>query len=501
MRTPTIAALCFATCAVPLTAQGAEPDVLVQQLADAATREAARQRLLALGADAVPAIVAAFAKNYGERLDDLLGILTELGPAAAAAMPQVEELIQQGGCDLAAVVALAELVPWRLREPSLTLEQVRREQATAGQKNRTGREQAWEAWVADRRLWTRWHFPRDAGLDVLMAVAQEGQALRREVAIEWLGQRGAAARAALPILRRVLDAPEPRILTTERTVPLHLKAARAVLAIDPDGELAATAREVIAGRRVAPAARPSDAPERVRARIEQLVAELAVPATRAAAAANLVALGGVAAEPVAAMLTASTDADTLGVALATLRDLGPHAAAAVPRLVEAQGVFPDELRLAALETLIATAPWCADLVPQPFAMELRLVGDAEVRNRQRGVADRLEAALTVDPRATLGELATWLGDRSAHVRQCALVVVEGRGAAARPLLPRLGAMQREQVSPVREWQFVGNGARTLDVDYTASVQRAAARAIVAVAPPQDPLVAEAKALLAEQPPK
>jgi hypothetical protein len=502
LKTPTIAVVWFVACVAPLAAQGADPEALVQQLADAGTHDAARERLLAIGADAVPAIVGAFRKNYGERLDDLLGILTELGPAAGAALPQVEELIEQGGCDLAAVVALAEIVPWRLREPSLTLQYVRRQQASAGQKNRTGGEQPCEEWIADRRLWTRWHFPRDADLDVLLAIAQEGQALRREVAIECLGRRGPAASKAMPVLRRVLDEPEPRILTTDRTVPLHSKAARAVLAIEPNGELAATACAVLAGTRAAPAAKASGVPERLRARIDQLVAELAAPATRAAASANLVALGEAAAESVAAMLT-STDVDTLAVALATLCELGPRAAASVPRLVEASAAVPVEQRVTLLETLIAAAPWCADLVPPWLSgfERLPLGIDAETRNQLVAGGARLGATLCVDPRATLSELAAWLGDSSPHVRQCALAVVAARGAAARSLLPRLGQMQRELLPPLHEGRFIGNGVLLVDWDYTPVVQRLAARAIVAVAAAGDPVLTPARALLETEPPK
>jgi hypothetical protein len=90
-RTPTIAALCFVSCAVPLAAQGAEPEALVQQLADAGTRESARQRLIAMGSAAVPALAEALATAADAQLLAMLGIAAPGDPLLAQARAVLAE--------------------------------------------------------------------------------------------------------------------------------------------------------------------------------------------------------------------------------------------------------------------------------------------------------------------------------------------------------------------------------------------------------------------------
>ena len=493
----TRAALACGLLAVPLFAQErVAPEALIEQLREPAQHDEARRQLVARGREAAPAVAAALRKAWGEGLDDLLGILTEIGPDAGVAFPQVEDVIEQGGCDLAAVVALAELLPWREREPRLTLEYVRRQQGYVGPSNMLGRERSPAEWCADRRLWTRWYFPHDADVDTLVAIVQNAQPLRREAAIECLQRHGAGASKALPVLARVLDEPEPAVLTTDRTVELHRKAARAVLAIAPASELATIAREVLAGKRAARRHAARELPERLRARIDQLVAELHAPATRAAAKANLVALGAAAAEPLAAVARPATDDDTVGAALAGLRELGAAAVAAVPELAEIATTIADDLRPDVLEVLIAAAPWAPDLVPHGLWWnEWRSGVRADAKNALQALAWRLDAAVRVDPRATLSELSAFCSDASAHVRMRALAVVTQRGDAARPMLPRLGEMLRDVLPPVVEGRFQDDGVSLLSNDYTPDVQRLAARAIVAIAPAGNHLLGEARAVL------
>jgi hypothetical protein len=72
----------------------------------------------------------------------------------------------------------------------------------------------------------------------------------------------------------------------------------------------------------------------------------------------------------------------------------------------------------------------------------------------------------------------------------------------RPLLPTLGAMLGAKQPPraVMEWRDDG-GLVHRRVDCTAEIHRLVARAIIAVAAPGDPLLATARAVLAEPEPK
>jgi hypothetical protein len=106
-------------------------------------------------------------------------------------------------------------------------------------------------------------------------------------------------------------------------------------------------------------------------------------------------------------------------------------------------------------------------------------------------ARALKAALSIDPEAPVAELGKQLASDDPFTRERVLALLQERGREAVEVLPAIANLLRP---PLRRQVVFG-------VDRTAAGQRAAARAIVAVAAPEDPLVAEAKALLAEQPRK
>jgi hypothetical protein len=362
------------------------------------------------------------------------------------------------------------------------------------------------------RLLRRCEFPRAPDVETLLAIARGYHAYRVELAVEHLARHGSSAAAALPVLQRLLERREPRLLLTDRTVPLHRRAARAVLAIAPASPVAELARAVLAGKAPPPAAAPP-VPERARARIAELVAELDVAAKRTAASANLVALGQLSAPAVAATLAEEHDADSREAALAVLRALGPRAASTVPQLLDALASLSTEHTISVLRTLQVTAPWCTDVVPalnfgySPGKFEVvgrRVPGKADGALLTEVYAAQMQfhAAMSVDPSSSPTELAVLLDSHAVEVREASLAVVRERGAECRTLLPTLEKMLMADPPKVEYLHWRDSGAfRPRQVDRSAFVQHLAAQAIVAVAAPDDPVVNAAREVLARGEPK
>ena len=487
------------------------PGELVEQLAVAEQRGPARERLLALGKDAVPALANRVSATERELRAEVLAILIELGPDAGAAVPQLAAAMR-GSPDYptSTLQALAELVPFRAPDVEIVKEELSRFQLT--RLHRRGQPDTDSDPSLGTRLQQRLDFPRAPDVASLLTIVQGYQAFRVELAVEHLGLHGPAAAAALPMLQRLLERREPRILTTERTVPLHRKAARAVLAIAPASPAAELARAVLAGKTPPPAA-PSPVPDRARARIAELVVQLDDATKRSAAAANLVALGALAAPAVAATLTQEHDVDSREAALGVLRDLGPRAASTVPELAEALTSLSAEHTVSVMRALQATAPWCRDVVTLGCAAfsigQLELHGrrvqgkiDAEFLTAFFAAQMEFHAVMTVDPSCSLDELGKLLDSPAVTTREAALAVARERGAECRSLLPALATML---TADQPKGHFVrwneGGSVTTGDVDRSADVQNLAARAIVAIAPPDDPLVIAARDVLARPEPK
>jgi hypothetical protein len=486
------------------------PAQLVEQLASVDQRARAREQLLALGKQAVPALcdrVSAEPRLQAE----VLTILIELGPDAGAAVPPLVAAMRGSPDDPTSTLrALAELAPFRAPDVEIDKEELSRFQLRG--LHRRGRPDTDPDPSLESRLQQRLAFPRAPDLASLLTIVQGYQAFRVELAVEHLGLLGPAAAVALPMLQRLLERPEPRILTTELTVSLHRKAARAVLAIAPTSPAAELARAVLAGKSTPRSAAPP-VPERARARIAELVAQLDDPTKRSAAAANLVALGALAAPAIAATLADEHDTDSREAALGILRDLGPRAASAVPELAEALASLSAEHTVSVLRALQATAPWCRDVVTLGCTAcsigQLELLGhrirgrvDAEFLTAFFAAQMDFTLVMAVDPSCSLAELGIMLDSPAVTTREAALAVARERGAGCRPLLPTLAGMLTADPPKGHfvRWTDAG-GIETGPLDRTAVVQRLAAQAIVAIAPPDDPLLVAAREVLARPEPK
>jgi hypothetical protein len=104
--------------------------------------------------------------------------------------------------------------------------------------------------------------------------------------------------------------------------------------------------------------------------------------------------------------------------------------------------------------------------------------------------------MAIDPAATVPELAVALDNVQVAIRERALELLRERGARAREALPAITAVldqvqQKEYVAMRIDEGRASSGAR----DVTERVHRAAAQAILAIAAPDDPLVARAQAVL------
>jgi hypothetical protein len=361
------------------------------------------------------------------------------------------------------------------------------------------------------RLMERQLFPRGLDLDALLAAAAGRGPLDVEVAIEQLGGRGPAASRAVPLLRAVLDRPEPRILLTDSRVPLHRKAAKALLAIAPDAPEAAAARAVLAGTWSPPAPPEPVVPERARRRIDELLVELgaADPARRQTAADNLVALGGIAVDAVASRLDPSASAQTIDGALDVLRRLGKHAVPAVPAIAEALLRLPADHTIAVLRTLIVTVPWSTDAFLFPTCLCVvghlsieghQIAGTIDVKfvNAFNAASSEMYVAMTIPVDSSPEQLRALLSDPWVVRRRRALEVIAARGTECAALLDTLAPMlTAPQPSEVVTEQIDARSSRSMSVDRSDDIQRLAATAIVAIAPADHGLVVVARERLAQ----
>jgi len=367
-------------------------------------------------------------------------------------------------------------------------------------RHNDGNQLAWS------RLTTRRGFDTTADIATLTAIAAGLRAWHVELAVELLGQRGAAALCALPTLHALLDLPDPRIVGSSARVPLRRKAARAILAIAPDGKQAAHARAVIAGD-PEPAANAAAMPLRLRQRIDQLLQELEHDPTRTAATANLVALGANTARPLVEALAHEHTAAFRDAALMALRQLGRAAAPVAVDLRVLLPRLPIEHTVAVYDALTATAPWSRDVADTNTLVmstsTLRIDGqtvpgntDGETMTQVDRAAGRFWSAMSMDPTWPLAKLVGLLEDRDVRLRKRALELLGQRHDTARAVLPQIAAAMRAEHPQVASifWQDDGS-MRTGRESSTLEVQALAAEAILAIAAPDDRLVAEARRVL------
>lgn len=501
MQKPHVLAV-FPLLAVLASAQTSEAERWLDQLthADAEVRTAARDALVAMGAPAVAPLVQRLANANDDTTIACLDVLRELAPVAGEAFAVVRERVQalkrRRGSEATPALAvplfatLAELAPHRRADDEVdTRDQVRFLVDWEGKGPELG--------VVLQRLRVRQAFPLAVDVTTLRREVAGRVALRAEVAIERLEALGPAALAALSELRAVLDRRQPRMLVTGEDVPLHRKAARALLAIAPDAPEAAAARAVLAGT-WAPPERPQPVlPERLRSRLAELGATLrddGDDGRRAAAVANLVALGAPAVPTFVALLDPNSPEAATTAALVGLRGLGRHGVAAVPALVEALRTLPAQHTIDVVHALAATAPWSQDVFFAPtYSCS---VGRLEIDGRaiqgtidvaflnalQSGWRD-LSYALDVPVDASVERLRELLDDPMLGRRERALAVIAARGDEVGDLLATLVPMLTA-TQPV-EYQHEWTEARTVrnrKVDRSAEVQRLVAATILAIAP-------------------
>lgn len=435
----------------------------------------------------------------------LLALAAE-GPKAAAAVPPLLKLAQSRKLPperlVPVIEALAELAPFRDADQQIDPRQLMMATQMAVARSRG----SLSVNAAIGRLSARGDFPQDLSIDDLVLATRAHNPWTVEVVVDLLWSHGTAAHAALPALRALLERPEPRILLGEGTVPIHRKVARAVAAIEPDGDVAKLAAQTLAHP---PVGKAVVVPQRLQERIDALLVELGAPETRAQAAANLKAIGSSAVGSIVAALSKDQAPEVWTAALDLLRELGPDATAALPRLYEATWSLPSSHTVAVLEALTTIAPWSWDRLPDlsgsSSTRSITIAGHAiqgeitlELLNAYMAASMRYHTALKVDPDAPLAELGKKLDSPSVAVREFALLAIRRRGAEARSLLPVLGAMLDAEQPKERRMVFQNaTSARPEAFDHTDTIQRLAAEAILAIAPSDDPRNAAAKARLAK----
>lgn len=428
------------------------------------------------------------------------------GPKAAAAVQPLLDLAQSRKLPperfAPLIEALAELAPFRAAGQEIEPRQLMIATQLVGARSRG----SLTVNAATSRLAVRGRFPQDLSIDDLVIATRAHNPLTVEVAVDLLWVRGTAAHAALPALRALLGRPEPRILLGEGTIPIHRKVARAVAAIEPDGDVAKLAAQTLEHP---PVVKAGAVPQRLQERIDTLLVELGTPGTRAQAAANLKAIGSSTVASITSVLSKDQAPEVWTAALDVLRDLGPDATAALPRLYEAAWSLPSSHTVAVFEALTAIAPWSWDRLPDlsgnssvrsvtiaghPIAGEI----DLDFVNAYMAASMRYQSALKVDPDAPLAELGKKLGSPTVALREFALRAIRRRGADARDLLPALGEMLDADQPKERRMVFITATAGGPEVfDHTDTIQRLAAEAILAIAQSEDPLNAAAKARLAK----
>lgn len=434
--------------------------------------------------------------------------LAAQGPKAAAAVPPLLKLAQSRKLPperfVPVIEALAELAPFRDADQQIDPPQLM--MATELVRARSRGSLTEEMNAATSRLALRGRFPRDLSIDDLAIATRAHNPMNVEVAVDVLWARGTAAHAALPALRVLLERPEPRILLGDGTVPIHRKVARAVAAIEPDGDVAKLAAQTLEHP---PVAKAVVVPQRLQERIDTLLVELGTPETRAQAAANLKAIGSFAVVSVASVLSKDQAPELWTAALDVLRDLGPDATAALPRLYEATWSLPSSHTVAVFEALTAIAPWSWDRLPdlsgKSSTRSVTIAGHRiegaigiEFVNAYMAAIGRYQLVLEVDPDAPLAELGQKLGSPTVVLREFALRAIRRRGAEARSLLPALGKMlDAEQPKERRMALRAAASGGPEAFDHTDTIQRLAAEAILAIAQSDDPLNAAAKARLAK----
>lgn len=476
---------------------------LVELLGDPEQRDAASQRLRGLGAPAIEPLLAAVAlgptdAKQTDRTRAVLGILASMrGNARQAVAPLVKKL-RDANTELEPDLlrAIADLALFAADDPVFSSDRpflgrsiskwtmaTHRENARLLMRRDIAKElevQRAVQLVNGVRAWSI-----EAGLDFLIDHAQRTEINREQLA-------PALARSA-----ELLDLGDPRISGTELRVPVRTKAAELILAVAPNSQAAERATAVLRGAAPAVAKKGRPLPTRFTQRVTELIDELRDPKTRAATADNLVALGRPAANQVVTAL-ANTDSPEQREALLTvLRRMGRHAAHIAPDLYALLWQLPMDHNHSLCTALAATGTWSRDVLNvYTYSASNRSIKwderplQGEVTSAGYGGAAAgfvlLNAAFAMDPSWPADRLAGRLSAAQPDTRLLVLQVLQQRGAAALPALDAVAeAMDATGIKGSR-LLLEDDGITVESVDRTKEVQRAAARALLAIAPADDP---------------
>jgi hypothetical protein len=497
-------AIALLAAAVARAQDPVDPAACVKALTVDWKRATAHRDLIALGGKAVPALIDALDGRDQFVVGEVASILREIGPDAGGAVKRLKSLCDTHTAPFEVLEALTELVPYRSEDVVFDPRWL----PIALMYLHAMRDA--EGMVLIARLQARGSLEANTDVATLERLARSRNAFRAELAIELLARRGPTAAVAVDGLAALLLLPDPRILLTDRTVPIRERAARAILALAPDAPAAATARAVLAGT-LAPRTNRAPVPERASRRAEQVVAELVRTETRAAAADNLVALGPISVPPLLAALRKPHDEEFAAAAVDVFRRLGPASVDAVPALSEMLVTRPATETVAIAHTLLVTAPWSRDLllldrtgslgsisilgraIPGPIAVDMQ--------NDIDQALNEVSAAILVDASSTPDELRALLVDPSVLKREAALRIVSMRGPELRALLPDLAGMLDQPQPQNHRGMWRADGSITAMPESRDDLaHRLAADAILAVAAADDPLVQKARKVLAAPPP-
>lgn len=459
--------------------------------------EPARRGLLALGPDA--ARVLADGLDEDEPLDrtaQRLELLAQLGAQAGAEFDAVQAAAQRHPLRLPVEFArtVAELAPFRPASSELDFGM------PFYVRERDGIADAQSVNVELARIAVRARTRADVratdDVNLHLARLNSHRAFVVEAAIDCLAKRGAAAAPAIPALRERTRQSDPRILRTDRTVPLREKAAAAILAIDPTVPFAEELRRPFDQ----PTRRPP--PERVLARASELLLELDDAERRAGARENLLLLGPLCAPAVAEFVVANAQRSASFEAVDVLLEGSWDTTQVTARLVDALATAApaDRLRLAILLALVA--PRSRDVVVPPhhdgvsslWLGEVDLMQGLAKRSRStlHFIAEDIDGCLSFDPEAPASVIETQLDSNSFPLSLHALLAIRLRPGEFAEAALRL---RRELESVAHNTRF---GVMLDEASVTCLTRRchsAAAEALLAQVAPESPDAERARAVL------
>lgn len=419
------------------------------------------ERVRALGTKGVDAILVALPHRPGDRAREagaatrtkrLLDLLPRIAPKGTDAFDHLKDVALTERPEDRALFfdGLAALAPIRRSEDRLTPAWIDEATATDALDPAT----AVHHLVRLSRSVALVPIEPCASAQHAIALLESRSPWRVERAIEALAACGAEARQALPALRALVARPDPRIYFTTRRIPLRRAAAKLVLALEPEAADAKQVRGVLLGE--APTQHSNAVPETMKARVAELVAELAHEDRRSEALANLLAFEDFALPLLAEAVTATGDAEHALAIHRAIRNLAPRAGAALPPLLDSIERVSADQQPELLHTIACIAPWSLDrILPVNVDRDRYWIARTPIDIQSSpAAADAfgfLRIAIHADGACSVDELRNMLRDDDLYVRDVGVAIASGRRADAERLLadlePCLEAKQEPPAIP------------------------------------------------------